>query len=146
MGEWNEKTMGHFNYITNREKVFRYWEDRVSQTKDLGAVYSMGMRGVHDSKMEGVKDEKEAVPLLERIIADQRDLLKKYLNKDKPFRPNNLKRLRKKRSPDRLLSLNICLDLFRIRCVFPNVNRSRILPFRQYSHVCRAFFNINVAI
>ena len=82
VGEWNEKTMGHFNYITNREKVFSYWEDRVSQTKDLGAVYSMGMRGVHDSKMEGVKDEKEAVPLLERIIADQRDLLKKYLNKD----------------------------------------------------------------
>jgi hypothetical protein len=82
VGEWNEKTMGHFNYITNREKVYSYWEDRVKQSKELGAVYSMGMRGVHDSKMEGVKDEKEAVPLLERIIADQRGLLTKYLNKD----------------------------------------------------------------
>lgn len=82
VGEWNEKTMGHFNYITNKDRVYSYWEDRVKQSKGNDAIYTMGMRGVHDSHMEGVKDEKEAVPMLERIFEDQRGLLSRYLAKD----------------------------------------------------------------
>ncbi|MBC7947347.1 MAG: glycosyl hydrolase 115 family protein [Chitinophagaceae bacterium] len=79
VGEWDEKTMGHFNYITNKQKVYQYWEERVKQNDGSDAIYTMGMRGVHDSRMEGVKDDKEAVPLLERIIEDQRGLLSKYV-------------------------------------------------------------------
>ncbi len=79
--EWDEKTMGHFNYITNKEKVFQYWESRVKETTKNDVVYTMGMRGVHDSGIEGVKNSKEAVPLLEQIIKDQRDLLAKYRGK-----------------------------------------------------------------
>ena len=82
VGEWDEKTMGHFNYVTNKEKVYRYWEERVQQSRYLNAMYTMGMRGVHDSKMEGVKDEKEAVPLLEKIIAEQREMLARNLAKN----------------------------------------------------------------
>lgn len=78
VGEWNEKTMGRFNYLTNKEKVYQYWEDRVKQTRNDDVIYTLGMRGVHDSGMEGVKDPNEAVPLLETIIADQRGLLGKY--------------------------------------------------------------------
>jgi hypothetical protein len=82
VGEWNEKTMGHFNYITNKERVYKYWEDRVKESSGIDAIYTLGMRGVHDSKMEGIKDEKEAVPLLENIIKEQRELLARYVNKD----------------------------------------------------------------
>ncbi|HEY1200691.1 MAG TPA: glycosyl hydrolase 115 family protein, partial [Niastella sp.] len=32
VGEWDEKTMGHFNYVTNKEKVYNYWESRVKET------------------------------------------------------------------------------------------------------------------
>jgi hypothetical protein len=78
VGEWNEKTMGHFNYVTNKEKVFDYWESRVKETTANDVLYSMGMRGVHDSGMEGVKNKSEAVPLLEQIFKDQRELLEKY--------------------------------------------------------------------
>ena len=46
------------------------------------AIYTLGMRGVHDSGIEGVKTSQEAVPLLERIFEDQREMLKKYLNKN----------------------------------------------------------------
>jgi hypothetical protein len=81
VGEWDEKTMGHFNYLTNKEKVFQYWESRVKETIKNDVVYTMGMRGVHDSGIEGVKNSKEAVPLLEQIIKDQRDLLAKYRGK-----------------------------------------------------------------
>ncbi len=82
VGEWNEKTMGHFNYSTNKEAVYKYWEDRVKESSGINAIYTLGMRGVHDSKMEGIKDEKEAVPLLENIFKDQRQLLAKYINSD----------------------------------------------------------------
>ncbi|MFD1258592.1 glycosyl hydrolase 115 family protein [Mucilaginibacter terrae] len=82
VGEWDEKTMGHFNYITNKQKVYNYWESRVKESSTNNAMYTMGMRGVHDSGMEGVKSPKEAVPLLEQIIADQRGMFQKYINPD----------------------------------------------------------------
>ncbi|HEV7334141.1 MAG TPA: glycosyl hydrolase 115 family protein [Flavisolibacter sp.] len=79
VGEWDEKTMGAFNYITNREKVYSYWKERVKETKGMEAMFSLGMRGVHDSGMEGIKSAKEAVPLLEKIFADQRGLLQEQI-------------------------------------------------------------------
>ncbi|MBC8053924.1 MAG: glycosyl hydrolase 115 family protein [Sphingobacteriaceae bacterium] len=79
VGEW-DKSMGDFNYITNKEKIYNYWESRVKESKGNDAVYTLGMRGVHDSGMEGVKSVKEAVPLLEKIIEEQRDMLKKHVN------------------------------------------------------------------
>lgn len=82
VGEWNEKTMGHFNYFTNKEKIYKYWEDRVKESSGINAIYTLGMRGVHDGQMEGIKDLKEAVPVVERIIGEERDLLSKYINKD----------------------------------------------------------------
>lgn len=82
VGEWNQKAMGAFNYITNQPKVYSYWESRVKESSANNAIYSMGMRGVHDSGMEGVKSPKETVPLLEKIFTDQRGLLQKYVNPD----------------------------------------------------------------
>src|SRR5437764_7306216 len=69
-----------FTYISNQEEVYYYWEERVAQTRHEEVIYSLGMRGIHDSGIEGVNDAKEAVPLLTRIISDQRKLLKKYRN------------------------------------------------------------------
>ncbi|HEY0042514.1 MAG TPA: glycosyl hydrolase 115 family protein, partial [Flavisolibacter sp.] len=82
VGEWDVKTMGQFNYFTNKERILKYWENRVQETKGLNAVYSLGMRGVHDGQMEGIKDLKEAVPIVEEIIREERDLLSKHINKD----------------------------------------------------------------
>ena len=82
VGEWDEKTMGRFNYITNKENVYQYWQRRVQETAKDEVIYTLGMRGVHDSGMEGVRSPKEAVPLIEGIIKDQRALLEKYSGKD----------------------------------------------------------------
>lgn len=82
VGEWDEKTMGRFNYTTNKDKVHQYWEERVRQSKGNEVVFTLGMRGVHDSGMEGVKTPKDAVPLLEQIFKDQRDLIKKHIDDD----------------------------------------------------------------
>lgn len=82
VGEWNEQTMGAFNYITNKQKVDDYWESRVKESSHINGMYTIGMRGVHDSGIEGVKTLTETVPLVEHIIADQRDMLTKYINPD----------------------------------------------------------------
>lgn len=82
VGEWSEKTMGPFNYLTNQQKVAAYWEERVKESSHFNGIYTIGMRGVHDSGIEGVKTVSETVPLLERIFKDQREMLKKYVNPD----------------------------------------------------------------
>lgn len=80
--EWREQTMGPFDYFRNKATVFSYWEQRVKQAANMEAIYSLGMRGVHDSGMEGAKTPKEAAQMLGGILADQRQLLKRYVNPD----------------------------------------------------------------
>ncbi|MBW3375186.1 glycosyl hydrolase 115 family protein [Hymenobacter norwichensis] len=80
--EWHEKTMGPFDYFRNQATVLSYWQQRVQQAAKLEAIYSMGMRGVHDSGMEGAKTPKEAATMLGRILTDQRNLLQRYVNPD----------------------------------------------------------------
>lgn len=82
--EWQENTMGKYNYLTNKDNVLQYWSDRLYEAKPYENLYSMGMRGKHDSGMQGVKSKQEAVELTSRIIKDQRELLANIL--EKPYR------------------------------------------------------------
>ncbi|MCF2443348.1 glycosyl hydrolase 115 family protein [Dyadobacter sp. CY345] len=82
VSEWNEKSMGPFNYLTNRQKVNDYWESRIKESSKVNGIYTTGMRGIHDGEIQGVKTMKETVPLLDTIIGEQRSMLKKYVNKD----------------------------------------------------------------
>jgi len=79
--EW-DKSWGNFNYVTNKPQVLKYWEARVKESAVNEVMFTMGMRGIHDGKMEGVKTTKEAVPLIETILKDQRNLIGKYVNQD----------------------------------------------------------------
>ena len=69
----------------NREIVQEYWRESIWQNKDYEVCYTVGMRGIHDSGFvtralseknlseEELKQEK--IKLLEKVIADQRELL-----------------------------------------------------------------------
>ncbi|WP_324671203.1 glycosyl hydrolase 115 family protein [Hymenobacter sp. GOD-10R] len=80
--EWNEKTMGPFDYFRNKPAVYNYWNQRAKEASQQEAIYSLGMRGVHDSGMEGAKTPKEAAQMLGNIIADQRGILRNNVAKD----------------------------------------------------------------
>ena len=80
--EWNSKAWGPFNYKTNKANILNYWESRVKESRGNDVIYTMGMRGIHDGAMEGVKTTEEAVPLVEQIFSDQRNLLTKSINTD----------------------------------------------------------------
>ena len=73
--EWNLKANGPFNFFTNRERMIAYWNERVQQVKGYETLMSVGLRGVHDSAMEGAKTIPEARDGVEQVIDIQRDLL-----------------------------------------------------------------------
>jgi hypothetical protein len=79
VGEWKADPHS-FNYLTNREGVLNYWEERAASNGRFESMYTLGMRGIHDSVMQGPKTDAERSALLERIIADQRALLAKHVN------------------------------------------------------------------
>ena len=81
VGEWNIKERGAYNYLTNRENVQNYWIERLKETRKYENIYTIGMRGIHDGKMEGVgKQLKEQTAALQQVIDDQRVMLGKYVN------------------------------------------------------------------
>ncbi len=80
--EWHEATMGPFDYFRNRPAVYQYWEQRAKEAGKLEAMYSLGMRGVHDSGMQGAKTPKEAAQMLGSVLADQREILRRHVAPD----------------------------------------------------------------
>lgn len=77
-GEWNSKTLGEYNYLTNKPQILDYWSERLSETNKSENFYTIGMRGVHDGHMEGVKTLEEQTNILSQVITDQRNLLETY--------------------------------------------------------------------
>lgn len=80
--EWDVPSMGRFNYVTNAERVKAYWVERLMATAKSKNIYTIGMRGIHDGSMEGVKGLDDQTKWLQRVIDDQRILLAKHVNKD----------------------------------------------------------------
>ncbi|WP_121741503.1 glycosyl hydrolase 115 family protein [Natronorubrum halophilum] len=72
--EWDD-SRGEWNYATNREEMLAYWRERVEDVADSENVFTLGMRGIHDSGMPGGKTRAETIELLQRVIDDQRRLL-----------------------------------------------------------------------
>ena len=82
VAEWDHKKRGAYNYITNREQVQQYWTERLQQVKGSEELFTIGMRGIHDGSMEGVKTKEEKLNGLQQVIDDQRELIRKYYRKD----------------------------------------------------------------
>lgn len=76
--EWDREYPGEpWDYVKNKEHIYKYWEDRVKANGKYENVYTMGKRGRDDEPGSDV-----TVPVLEQIIADQRTILAKWVNQD----------------------------------------------------------------
>jgi hypothetical protein len=69
-----------YNYVDNRDGVRAYWEQRVAANARCESIFTLGMRGIHDSAMVGPKTDAERIATLERIFADQRALLARHVS------------------------------------------------------------------
>lgn len=76
--EWDEKTMGEWNYVTNKDGINKVLDKRISENAPYENFYTLAMRGIHDAGLVGVPKERE-VSLIEEVLADQRNILSRYI-------------------------------------------------------------------
>lgn len=81
-GEWSRFGEGDWSYLTNQANLDQYWSDGVELVKDYENVFTIGMRGDGDEPMLASATIEEKVALMEKIIANQRKLLAKWVNPD----------------------------------------------------------------
>lgn len=81
VGEWNVEERGRFNYKTNRAAVQQYWIERLKEinASRVSGHFTIGMRGIHDSSMEGYQSKQEKFDALQQVIDDQQMLLRQYV-------------------------------------------------------------------
>jgi len=79
--EWDSKRDGDWNYAKNKEVILKKMDNRVREASPYENIYTIAMRGVHDQGLRGNLSDKEKVDVLTQVMADQREVLKKYLKK-----------------------------------------------------------------
>jgi len=80
--EWDLMDKGDYNFLTNREEIINYWATRLKELSHSENIFTIGMRGKHDGRMQGVKTTEEYKNALAEVISVQTELLKKYINSD----------------------------------------------------------------
>jgi len=79
VGEWPHDRAKDYNYLTNRGGVRAYWEERVRTNGGYENLWTLGMRGIHDSAIQGAKTDAERIAVLEQVFADQRAMLARHV-------------------------------------------------------------------
>ncbi len=78
--EWNKAEFGDWNPVTNLETILAYWDQRVRENSAFENVFTVGMRGIHDSGMPGGGTFAEKRERLEKIIDLQREILARHVD------------------------------------------------------------------
>lgn len=71
--EWKRHGSGAWDYAKNGEVLRKFWADGVRRNRDFESLVTIGMRGDGDEAMS----EETNVALLEKIVADQREILRR---------------------------------------------------------------------
>jgi hypothetical protein len=75
--EW-KRTDGPWNYTTNAQKIDEHWRGCMTRDKNYEQVVTLGMRGANDTPMSVDANTQ----ILEKVVADQRQILKETVNPD----------------------------------------------------------------
>ena len=73
---------GDFNYLTNKQTILNYWEERIKTNGQYENTYTIGLRGIHDYPMEGASTNDERIAIMQQAIEDQRAILARNIDKD----------------------------------------------------------------
>jgi hypothetical protein len=76
--EWTRGHHGAWDYATNQKEIDEFWREGMERDKNYEGVVTLGMRGEGDTPMSA----EENIELLERIVVDQREILKQTVNPD----------------------------------------------------------------
>lgn len=78
--EWRHAGTGVYDFVNNRENVLKFWEERVRELAGADNIYTLGIRGVHDSRMLGATTLQEQKNALTEVIAAQRKMIAELVN------------------------------------------------------------------
>ncbi|MEH8016625.1 glycosyl hydrolase 115 family protein [Rheinheimera muenzenbergensis] len=78
--EWNRYGEGPWEYSTNRDNIYKFWQQGAKRHKNLESIFTLGMRGQEDEPMS----EGDNIALLQQIVADQRQILQQTFH-DRPI-------------------------------------------------------------
>jgi len=75
--EW-KRADGPWNYGENQDRIDAFWRAGMERDKNYEQIVTLGMRGVNDTPMSASANAE----LLEKIVANQRQILKETVNPD----------------------------------------------------------------
>jgi hypothetical protein len=75
--EW-KRADGPWNYAANEKRIDEFWRAAMERDKNFEQIVTLGMRGVNDTPMSASANTE----LLEKIVANQRQILKDTVNPD----------------------------------------------------------------
>lgn len=78
----NDYGNGEWNYATNEQGLKHFWAEGIKRNKDFETLITVGMRGDGDEPMIKGGDMAANIALLERIVADQRQIISQEMSVD----------------------------------------------------------------
>ncbi|WP_202616970.1 glycosyl hydrolase 115 family protein [Arcticibacter tournemirensis] len=79
--EWDKKTMGEWDYLTNKDGINKVLKERVKSNAKYENVYTLALRGIHDKAMSVNSSIKDRVKVLGDALLDQRRILTDVIGK-----------------------------------------------------------------
>ena len=76
--EWDKSGGGAWNYASNAQTLRNFWQEGIERNDDYESIITMGMRGNGDLPMS----ETSNIELLEKIVADQRNIISQVMHTD----------------------------------------------------------------
>jgi hypothetical protein len=76
--EWARGNYGKWDYTTNQKEIDEFWRKGMERDKNYEEVVTLGMRGENDTPMSADANTQ----LLEKIVGNQREILKETVNPD----------------------------------------------------------------
>jgi hypothetical protein len=76
--EWKRHGTGPWDYSKNSQVLHAFWDEGIQRNKDYESIITLGMRGDGDKPMS----RESNVALLEKIVADERQIIADRMNKD----------------------------------------------------------------
>ncbi|MFI3320705.1 MAG: glycosyl hydrolase 115 family protein [Rikenellaceae bacterium] len=77
---YDAKGVAEWDYTVNPKAIEAYWQERLDECKEFNMIYTMGIRGVHDSPFvcRNLKNPtlENKVKLLQKVITRQREMIK----------------------------------------------------------------------
>ena len=78
---WDEARQGKWDYSVNQDAIRSIWEKTAKERGAYEAVWTTGIRGIHDQAMEGPNDIPTRIATVSHVIADERALIDKYVTR-----------------------------------------------------------------